>query len=285
MPAVGHPVAGKLGPMCAVSVVIPAYNEGARIGETLNHVTGYLRARGQSWQILVVDDGSTDDTASIVSRWAQAEPAIRLVQLDRNHGKGAALRAGVARSNGHLVLITDADLSTPIEDMAKLEAALTRGPIAAFGSRATTVSDVRERQPLARVLLGRAGNLWIQALAAPGFHDTQCGFKLFDGAAARRLFALCHEERFALDIELVCIARRVLGERIAEVGVTWAHRDGSKVRWTDYAATFAAVPRIALAAARLARERKAPALGAPAQEAPRTLPGMSGMRRASLEVS
>ena len=263
------------------TVVIPAYNEGLRIGETLDRVTAYLRARGAAHEVLVVDDGSTDDTAQVVSRWAEKSPAVRLVRLDRNRGKGAALREGVARSAGRLVVVTDADMSTPIEDLERLEQALEQGCAAAFGSRAAAGAEVQERQSLARRILGRAGNLWIRALAAPGFLDTQCGFKLLRGPAARRLFGLCREEGFALDIELICLARRVLGERVAEVGVRWAHRDGSKVRWQHYALTFAAVPRIALAAERLRIALRRPALpaGGPAFTPPRRLaigPARSG---------
>ena len=239
--------------VCALSVVIPAYQEGMRIAHTLGEIVAYLEGRGEVWEIVVVDDGSRDDTAAIVRAFAEARGGVRLLRLAENRGKGAALRTGVAATRGRRVLITDADLSSPIGEIVKLERALDAGYSGAFGSRAAGGADVRARQPLARVLLGRAGNLWIRLLAAPGFSDTQCGFKLFDGPTARRLFALCREERFALDIELICVARRVVAAPIAEVGVTWVHREGSKVRPRDYLETIVAVPRIALSARRLAR--------------------------------
>jgi len=103
---------------------------------------------------------------------------------------------------------------------------------------------VTRPQSALRVMLGRAGNLWIRSLAVPGVHDTQCGFKLFDGDVARQLFARCHEDRFGIDIEVLCLARRKLGLDIAEVGVRWEHQEGSKVRWNDYLDVFVKVPRI-----------------------------------------
>lgn len=251
--AAGLEPARDKAPVCALSVVIPAYQEAARIGATILVVREYLQRRGESWEMVVVDDGSRDSTATIVRSLIEESTGIRLIRFEINRGKGAALRAGVAASRGRRVLITDADLSAPIEEMERLEPALDAGYSGAFGSRAASDANIRESQPLARVLLGRAGNLWIRLLAAPGFRDTQCGFKLFDGATARRLFALCREDRFALDVELICVARDVLAAPIAEVGIAWAHRDGSKVRLRDYLAMLIAVPRIRSAARRLAR--------------------------------
>lgn len=251
--AAGLEPAREEAPVCALSVVIPAYQEAVRIGETILLIKAYLQGRGESWEIVVVDDGSRDSTAAVVRSLMADSAGVRLLRFETNRGKGAALRAGVAASRGRRVLITDADLSAPIEEMERLERALDAGCAGAFGSRAAFDASIRESQPLARVLLGRAGNLWIRLLAAPGFRDTQCGFKLFDGATARRLFALCREDRFALDIELICVARDVLAAPIVEVGIIWAHRDGSKVRWTDYLATLIAVPRIRSSARRLAR--------------------------------
>jgi dolichyl-phosphate beta-glucosyltransferase len=138
----------------------------------------------------------------------------------------------------------DADLATPIDELPKLERALTHGARVATGSRALPTSNVTRPQSPLRVTLGRAGNLWIRSLAVPGIHDTQCGFKLFEGALARKLFGLAQENRFGIDIEVLCLASRHLRVPVAEVGVRWEHQDGSKVRWQDYIDVFVKVPRI-----------------------------------------
>jgi glycosyltransferase involved in cell wall biosynthesis len=229
-----------------LSVVIPAFNEASRIERTLDRTIEFLNGRGESWEVVIADDGSRDDTATIVRRYidAHGDAAMRLVALPQNRGKGAALRAGVAATTGARVLIMDADLATPIEELELLVRALDEGYKIATGSRAVATSNVTRPQSALRVLLGRAGNLWIRSLAVPGVHDTQCGFKLFDGEIARQLFARCHEDRFGIDIEVLCLARRKLGLDIAEIGVRWEHQEGSKVRWNDYLDVLIKVPRI-----------------------------------------
>jgi dolichyl-phosphate beta-glucosyltransferase len=229
----------------ALSVVVPAYNEATRIEAALKRTIEFLEGRGRgTWEIVVVDDGSTDDTTGVVERLAQTCARVRLVRQGQNRGKGAALRAGVASSRGARVLVMDADLATPIEELKALEAEIDAGAQVATGSRAVTSSSVRRSQSALRVLAGRAGNIWIRLLAVPGVYDTQCGFKLFEGDVARELFARCHEDRFGIDIEVLCMARRRFGYRVAEVGVAWEHRDGSKVKWHDYVEVFFGVPRI-----------------------------------------
>ena len=232
--------------MPRISVVTPAYNEAVRIERTLDRSIEFLDGRDESWEVVVADDGSRDETASVVRRYIEShgDAAVRLVALPENRGKGAALRAGVAATRGERVLVMDADLATPIEELDVLTRALDRGYKIAAGSRAVGSSNVTRPQSALRVMLGRAGNLWIRSLAVPGVHDTQCGFKLFDGDVARHLFARCHEDRFGIDIEVLCLARRKLGLDIAEVGVRWEHQDGSKVRWNDYLDVFVKVPRI-----------------------------------------
>jgi dolichyl-phosphate beta-glucosyltransferase len=230
-----------------LSVVIPAFNEAARIERALERVCEYLEGRGVTWEIIVADDGSRDSTGLIVQRFiaTQTSPArVRLVRLPQNRGKGAALRAGVAATSGARILTMDADLATPIEDLDTLARALDDGVQVATGSRAVPGSNVTRPQSPLRVLLGRAGNLWIRSLAVPGVHDTQCGFKLFAGDVGRKLFALSREDRFGIDIEVLCLAQRHLGLKVAEVGVHWEHQDGSKVRWKDYVDVFVKVPRI-----------------------------------------
>ena len=236
-----------------LSIVIPAYNEASRIERSLHETLAFLAARALVSEVLVVDDGSGDDTAAIVQRVASADASVRLVQMFKNRGKGAAIRAGVAESRGARVLIMDADLATPIAELDPLSRALDGGAVVATASRAVGTSDVRRAQSPLRVLLGRLGNLWIRGWAVPGIHDTQCGFKLFVGDVARRLFALCREDRFGIDIEVLHLAGR-LGYPIMEVGVRWSHQEGSKVRARDYVDVLLRVPAIVIGA-RLAARR------------------------------
>jgi dolichyl-phosphate beta-glucosyltransferase len=229
-----------------LSVVIPAYNEASRIERTLDSSVAFLDGRHEPWEIVVADDGSRDHTPEIVQRYiaAHGDTRVRLVALPHNRGKGAALRAGVAATRGERVLLMDADLATPIEELDALARALDGGFKIATGSRAVDSANVTRPQSPLRVMLGRAGNLWIRALAVPGVHDTQCGFKLFEGDIARQLFALAQEDRFGIDIEVLCLARRRLGLGIAEIGVRWEHQEGSKVKWRDYVDVLVKVPRI-----------------------------------------
>jgi len=236
-----------------LSIVIPAFNEASRIGRALERASAFLSERGLQWEIVVADDGSTDQTALIVERFIAdaGRGRVKLVRLLPNRGKGAALREGVAVTRGDRVLTMDADLATPIEELDRLMGSLDSGAQVATGSRAVKSSNVKRAQAPWRVLLGRAGNLWIRFLAVPGVNDTQCGFKLLAGDEGRRLFALTREDRFGIDIELLCLARRHLGLRVDEVGVCWEHQDGSKVKWKDYLDVFVRVPRIAWAVRRL----------------------------------
>ena len=245
-PALQMPTSSPAAAPLRISVVIPAFNEAGRIERTLDRTVAYLDGRGEPWEIIVADDGSRDETPAIVQRYIRShgDAAVRLVALPQNRGKGAALRAGVAATRGERVLLMDADLATPIEELESLSRALDDGYKVATGSRAVATSNVTRPQSPLRVLLGRAGNMWIRSLAVPGVHDTQCGFKLFDGDVARTLFSNCHEDRFGIDIEVLCFARRKLGLEIAEIGVRWEHQEGSKVKWKDYVDVFIKVPRI-----------------------------------------
>lgn len=209
-----------------IAVVVPAWNEEHRIEATLERVLGYLKARGEPFELVVADDGSADGTVSVVGRFA--ERGARVVRLGRNRGKGAAVRAGVAETSAARVLITDADLSTPIEELPKLEAALATAELA-IGSRDLPGSNIVVRQPWHRTLAGRTFKALVRALALRGFHDTQCGFKLGRGAEMRSLCAELTVERFAWDVELIWLAvRRRM--RVAEVGVVWRDHPDSRVR-------------------------------------------------------
>jgi dolichyl-phosphate beta-glucosyltransferase len=214
----------------AISIVIPAYNEARRIGATLERVAQYLDARRAPYEVLVVDDGSRDATRAVVAGIAGAHPQVRLIALPRNAGKGAAVRTGVLASRGRAVLFSDADLSTPIEELPRLEAELAAGADIAIGSRAVP-GEVERHQPVLRRLQGRGFHLAVWALGfrvVSAVRDTQCGFKLFRGAVARVLFRELTLTGFAFDVELLELAHRRFALR--EVPVAWAHADGSKVR-------------------------------------------------------
>ncbi len=210
-----------------MSLVIPAFNESERLPATLARIGEYLRAEGESgWEIIVVDDGSTDRTAETARQAGGALPCdVDVIVLPRNRGKGAAVREGVRRSRGERVLVSDADLSTPIEEWRTLSDAGARVTI---GSRAVDESTVRRRQAWYRRALGKFFNRIVQALSVPGIRDTQCGFKLFDGDLARELFAEARIDRFAYDVEILALAR-ARGISIAEVPVLWFNSPESKV--------------------------------------------------------
>ena len=205
-----------------LSVVVPAYNESGRLPETLSVIKPYLNALDLSWELILVNDGSTDSTMELI-RTEQSLDAGRLrgIDLQPNGGKGRAVAAGVAASLGGLVLISDADLSTPIDELAKLRAAIDTGSDVAIGSRGKRDSQVEISQPIHRVLMGKIFNLIVQAVVLPGFWDTQCGFKLWKGPAARQIFAeMKLDGNVAFDVEVLYRARRH-GYRIAEIPVRW----------------------------------------------------------------
>ncbi|MEU3033646.1 dolichyl-phosphate beta-glucosyltransferase [Streptomyces griseoaurantiacus] len=222
-----------------LTVVVPAYNEERRLAPTLDAIVAHLNKTvgddtgTHAWEVLVVDDGSTDATGEVVAEAAARDPRIRLVSSPANRGKGNALRLGVLASRGRRVLVTDADLAAPIEELDRLEAALAEGGAAAIGSRATDGATIERHQHRIRELLGRAGNVLIRQVAVPGIRDTQCGFKLFEGDRAREAFAASRLDGWGIDVEILQYFRRA-GWPVAEVPVRWAHQPGSKVRPLDY---------------------------------------------------
>ncbi len=223
-----------------LSVVIPAYNEERRLGPTLDAITGHLReaCEGTTWEVIVVDDGSADGTRDVVTSVAAGEPRVQLITSGRNRGKGHALRLGVCASHGRRVLVTDADLAAPIEELEVLDKALSDGQAAAIGSRAMPGATIERHQHPVREALGRVGNFLIRGLAVPGIRDTQCGFKLFDGDRAREAFAASRLNGFGIDVETLQHFRRS-GWPIAEVPVRWSHQPGSKIHPSDYARVLA----------------------------------------------
>lgn len=246
-----------------LSVIIPAKDEEQRLPETLRRLLEYLQGESYSFELVVVDDGSTDATAAIVQQLAAREPRIRLLSYGVNRGKGYAVRHGMLQAMGDFLLMSDADLSTPIEELGKLFAALQQGAEIAIGSRALPESRLVVRQPPLRELIGRAFNLVVRALAVPGIHDTQCGFKLFTRAAARDVFSRVIVDQWAFDVEALLVARK-LKYRIAEVPVTWVNEANSRVNvLRDFARTVLDLLRIRARwlfrrPKRLAQEAEAP---------------------------
>jgi dolichyl-phosphate beta-glucosyltransferase len=209
-----------------LSVVIPAYNEETRLGDSLATICDYLSKQQRAFEVLVVDDGSSDDTVSRALDYSDF--GVRVISLGRNQGKGAALRRGVMESRGARILISDADCSTPISDLEVLWPHLEKAPLV-YGSRSVAGAHLSRRQPFYRELMGKTFNLIIRLAGVRGLKDTQCGFKLLDGRVARQLFALMTTPGFAFDVELAWLAQR-FGYEVAEVGVTWENSPASKVR-------------------------------------------------------
>ncbi len=220
----------------ALSVVIPAWNEERRLPSTLARIVDFLTPRGQPFEVLVVDDGSTDGTARVVLAFGSA--VVRLRRSGMNRGKGHAVRQGMLEATGARRLMTDADLSTPIEDLPKLERALEAGADVAIGSRAVTGANVEVRQRAFREGMGRLFNLAVRVLLLPDLRDTQCGFKLFTADAARAAFEASRLEGFCFDVEAL-VAARERGFGIVEVPVTWRNDAATRVGLRQGARAFA----------------------------------------------
>lgn len=210
------------------SIVIPAYNESARIGTTLEKVLAYVRAQNLDAEVIVVNDGSRDDTAAIVRRFAETNPCLRLIENPGNRGKGYSVRNGMLHSRGNTVLFTDADLSSPIEEASKLFVALAHGADIAIGSRWLRIETQTRRQPLHRQIFGRIFNVALRLTLGLQFADTQCGFKAFKQAAVKAIFPMQKIERWGFDPEILFLARK-LGFQTKEVPVLWGHSGGTRI--------------------------------------------------------
>jgi len=211
-----------------VSIVVPAFNEDARVLPTLERIVAWMGETRTPFELLVVDDGSTDRTREVVEVFAAQHASCRLVSLATNRGKGAAVREGFRRSRGGRVLFSDADLSTPIEELVKLSRALDAGAGVAIASRALRESNLVVRQAWVRERMGKTFNLFVRLVTGLPFRDTQCGFKLFHGDDARALAAEMREDGFAFDVELLLLAGR-RGLAIREIPVTWKNDDRTRV--------------------------------------------------------
>ena len=213
-------------PIC--SIVIPAYNESARLGATLERVLAYVHEQGWDAEVIVVNDGSRDNTAEIVRSVAAKDPIVRLLENPGNRGKGYSVRNGMLHAEGRMILFSDADLSSPIEEAPKLLNALQAGADIAIGSRWLRAETQTRRQPLHRQLFGRIFNLLLRISLGLQFADTQCGFKAFKRPAAQAIFPLQKIERWGFDPEILFLARK-LGFKVVEIPVAWGHSGGARI--------------------------------------------------------
>ncbi len=211
-----------------ISIVIPAFNEALRLPTTLDRVQRYLATAGLTAEVIVVDDGSRDDTAEVVQRYAQRWPQLKLVAAERNAGKGAAVRLGMAAARGRYRVFSDADLSVPIDDMEKLLRPLHAGAGVAIASRGLRDSQVELHQPWYRETMGKIFNRLVRIFVLGGVHDTQCGFKAFTGEVADRVFPVLQTRGFGFDVELLYRAQHA-GYKIVEVPTRWINSPQSRV--------------------------------------------------------
>ena len=211
-----------------LSVVIPAYNEEDRIGATLTSIAAYLGKQPYSSEVIVVEDGSRDRTAARAAESLRGMERHTILSLPRNRGKGAAVKEGVMKAAGEFILITDADLSTPIEELKKFWPWMDQGFDVVIGSRALAGADIQVRQSYLRELMGKTFNVFVRRLLIKDIPDTQCGFKLFRRDAAKCVFALVAIEGFSFDVEALYLCGR--DHRIQQVPVIWRNSPQSKVR-------------------------------------------------------
>ena len=219
-----------------LSVVIPAYNEGQRIQQTLESVDKYLSSQKYSYEIIVVDNGSNDNTCDVVKEYQEKgiRNVVRLCLSKSIGAKGSAVRMGIVdHAKGDFVMFMDADNATPISEIEKFWPYLEKGYEVVIGSRYVAESNVTRKQPFYRILLSRLSNMLIQIMAVPGIKDTQLGFKAFAGRAAKDIFSRVSIPGWGFDMEVLTVAR-ILGLRIKEVGVLWHERGGSHVPLRAY---------------------------------------------------
>jgi dolichyl-phosphate beta-glucosyltransferase len=223
-----------------LSVIIPAYNEETRIGQTLTAVYAYLTTQPYSWELLIVLDGVTDGTASVVEQFAQGKENIRWIDRQQNMGKGATVRQGMLAARGEIRLFTDADNSTDMSHFDQMKPLFDQGASVVICSRdgKDAPGAVQTKpQPFFKRALGNSGNLFVQIMAVPGIWDTQCGFKAFRAAAAEQIFAISQINRWGFDMEALALARR-FGHKIHVVPADWRDAEGTHVTLGGYLGTF-----------------------------------------------
>ena len=211
------------------SIIVPCYNEAHRIGPSLERIFAYMDRHHPDYEVVLVDDGSTDGTAELVRQRFAERPQLRIVSYGGNRGKGYAVRFGSLQATGELLLFTDADLSTPIEEMEQMVRLVAQGSDLVIGSRAHAQADIRERQPLYRELAGKLFNVLVRLIVLRDFHDTQCGFKLFRSATMTPVLQRLVIDGFAFDVEMIAVAY-ALGLQVREVPVVWINSPTSMVR-------------------------------------------------------
>jgi dolichyl-phosphate beta-glucosyltransferase len=212
-----------------LAIVIPAFNEECRLAFTLRRLQEYLVNQRYDYEVILVDDGSSDNTVGIArDSLLFKQGKLKVIENHANRGKGFSVRRGILASSAEYILFSDADLSAPIEEFEKLYLAIQFGSDIAIGSRSIKGAEIRRHQPFYRELMGKLFNKLVRIFVLKGLVDTQCGFKLFRGEVVRRLVGLLVIDGFAFDVEVLYLARR-LGYRIKEVGVVWVNSASSKV--------------------------------------------------------
>ncbi|PKO16755.1 glycosyl transferase family 2 [candidate division BRC1 bacterium HGW-BRC1-1] len=212
-----------------LSVIIPAYNEEKRLGATLARMIAYLEAQPYTWELVVVDDGSSDSTAAVADAAGDGgRLAVRVLRNSPNRGKGFSIRRGMLEARGKYRLFSDADLSTPIEEVEAFWSHFEKGAAVVIGSRALKESHLTVRQSPMREGAGRVFNSCVRWMLVPGIHDTQCGFKMFTAEAAEAVFPKQRMHGFSFDVEILMLARRA-GFEVRELPVTWTNAPGTKV--------------------------------------------------------
>ena len=212
--------------MLNISIVIPAYNEEDRINKTLNKIINYFNKNKYNYEIIVVDDGSTDNTVNVVKTIKNTK--IIILQNNNNEGKGYSVRKGILKAKYPLVLFSDSDLATPIEELKKFIGYISNGYDIVIASRNLKGSNIKVEQPIYRQLMGKTFPILVNLIALRGFKDTQCGFKLLKTDAAKKIVKFQTFKKFAFDVELLFIAKK-LGYKIKETPVVWIDKKGSKV--------------------------------------------------------
>ena len=216
----------------SLSIVIPVYKEATRLPASLESIHAFTRnATGLTVEVIFVDDGSPDDSTAVIAAFIEKHglSGFRQIRYTPNRGKGYAVKTGILAATGDLILMSDTDLSTPLDDFSKLKAAIDAGADIACGSRAVAGAHIGVKPPLRRRISSRVFNLLVRMAGVHGIRDTQCGFKLFRAVAAKEIFKTLRTERFAFDVEMIARARK-LGYRLVEVPVEWNYSDNSTVR-------------------------------------------------------
>lgn len=213
---------------CFLSIVIPAYNEEKRLLPTLSKICAYLSDQGFPYEIIVVDDGSTDNTLQMVRNFASSDNHIVILANGQNKGKGYSVRKGMLHAKGEYVFFTDADLSTPIEEIEKCLPYLTNGYDVVIGSRSMPGSDITIHQPWYREKMGKIFNFMVNVVLLKGIIDTQCGFKGFKKKAVNTIFNRCSIDGFSFDVEALYLSRK-FNFKIREIPIRWENSTLSKV--------------------------------------------------------